>query len=209
VTAAEPRKYASRAGLKLEHALRELDVDVTGLLCADFGCNVGGFTDCLLKHGAARVIAIDTGYGTLAYELRRDERVEVRERTNALHADPPDGGVDLVTIDLAWTPQRHGLPAALRWLRGDGRILTLVKPHYELSEDERRADLVDGRLAPERAEAVLQRTLERMPEWGARSLGWTRSPLTGGKSSRKRRSAPGAVGPGNIEFVVLAEATPG
>ncbi|MFM8697247.1 MAG: SAM-dependent methyltransferase, partial [Phycisphaerales bacterium] len=78
--------FVSRAGAKLAHALEAFKVDVAGLRCADFGCNVGGFTDCLLKAGAARVTAIDTGYGALAWTLRNDPRVEVRERTNALHA---------------------------------------------------------------------------------------------------------------------------
>jgi predicted rRNA methylase YqxC with S4 and FtsJ domains len=116
-------RFVSRAGLKLAHALKEFNFDVNGLVCADFGCNVGGFTDCLLQRGAAKVYAIDTGYGTLAYKLRVDPRVVVMERTNALHAEPPSpggskgpGNVDLVVIDLAWTPQRHAIPAAVRWL---------------------------------------------------------------------------------------------
>ena len=131
--------FVSRAGLKLDHALREFQLDVTGFVCADFGCNVGGFTDCLLQRGAAKVFAIDTGYGALAWTLRNDARVVVMERTNALHAPPPqDVLVDLVVIDLAWTPQRLAIPAALRWLKPDARIVTLVKPHYELDDAEKR-----------------------------------------------------------------------
>lgn len=110
-------QFVSRAGLKLEHALREFGFDVAGLVCADFGCNVGGFTDCLLQRGARKVYAIDTGYNVLAYKLRVDERVVVMERTNALHvAKPQAADVDLVVIDMAWTQQRHALPAAVRWL---------------------------------------------------------------------------------------------
>ncbi|MCA9285193.1 MAG: hypothetical protein KDA22_08275 [Phycisphaerales bacterium] len=191
--------FVSRAGLKLAHALDALRLDVTGLMCADFGCNVGGFTDCLLQRGAREVIAIDTGYGTLAWKLRSDPRVETRERTNALHAEPPVEGVDLVTIDLAWTPQRHAVPAALRWLRTDGRILTLVKPHYELLGDERNW-LSDGVLPHECAPRVLERVLAEMPALGARALAWTTSPLEGGKS--KRRS-----GAGNLEYLALLEPT--
>ena len=78
--------FVSRAGLKLEHALDEFDIDISGLVCADFGCNVGGFTDCLLQRGAKLVYAIDTGYGTLDWKLRSDDRVITMERTNALHA---------------------------------------------------------------------------------------------------------------------------
>ena len=143
-------KFVSRAGLKLEHALDEFVFEVTGLVCADFGCNVGGFTDCLLQRGAKLVYAIDTGYGTLAWKLRSDDRVITMERTNALHAELPSpsgrgaggewlanrdkhstdrpspnplpegegfDGVDLVTIDLAWTQQKHAIPAALKWLK--------------------------------------------------------------------------------------------
>ncbi len=111
------RRYVSRGGVKLEHALRTFGLDVGGLVCADFGCNVGGFTDCLLQHGAASVCAVDTGYGSLAWTLRNDPRVTVMERTNALHAEPIAAGVDVVVMDMAWTSQRHCLPAAVRWLR--------------------------------------------------------------------------------------------
>ena len=116
---------------KLEAALAAFRLDVTGLVCADFGCHAGGFTDCLLRHGAERVYAVDTGYGVLDYRLRTDERVVVMERTNALHCEPPRP-VDVVTIDMGWTRQRYAIPAALRWLAPGGRIVSLVKPHYEL-----------------------------------------------------------------------------
>jgi 23S rRNA (cytidine1920-2'-O)/16S rRNA (cytidine1409-2'-O)-methyltransferase len=191
--------FVSRAGEKLAHALRAFDLDVRDAICADFGCNVGGFTDCLLRAGARRVYAVDTGYGTLAWPLRQDERVTVMERTNALHADPPAGGVDVVTIDLAWTPQRHSLPAARRWLREGGRIVTLVKPHYELDEEEKRALLVDGRLAEAEAERVLGRVLDAAANDGFEVLGHTKSPITGGKSAKKGR--------GNVEYLALLRPT--
>ncbi|MHC5023855.1 MAG: SAM-dependent methyltransferase, partial [Planctomycetota bacterium] len=228
--------YVSRAGLKLAHALDEFGLDGTGFVCADFGCNVGGFTDCLLQRGAARVYAIDTGYGVLDYRLRTDERVVVMERTNALHAEPPpppgrgaggegahsghpssdplpggegSAGVDLVTIDLAWTPQRHAIPAALRWVKADGRIITLVKPHYELTDDEKRVLLVDGRLDPAEAQRVLRRVLESMPALGVEVLAQALSPITGRKSGRGAKSMPGTVGPGNVEYLVLARPAAG
>ena len=194
------RRFASRAGLKMDHAIEEFGLDVTDWKCADFGCNVGGFTDCLLQRGAASVFAIDTGRGALAWPLRQDPRVEVRERTNALHDTPPEEGVDLVVIDLAWTPQRLAVPAALRWLSPTGgrRIATLVKPHYELPPEEKH--LLDrGFLPQEHAPRVLEAVLERMPTLGATVLGSVRSPLVGGKSA-KRRGVPG-----NVEFVVLLE----
>ena len=188
------RQFVSRGGLKLEHALDAFEVSVRGLACADFGCNVGGFTDCLLQRGARTVYAVDTGYGILAYPLRRDDRVVTMERTNALHAPPPDP-VDLVTIDLGWTPQRHAIPAALPWLRAEGRIITLVKPHFELTGAERRDKLVAGRLDPAHAARVFDRTLAAMPALGVRVLQHTTSPITGGKSSRG--------GTGNVEYLVL------
>ena len=141
----DPKRFVSRGGLKLEAALSAFGLDVGGCVCADLGCNVGGFTDCLLQRGAARVYAVDTGYGTLAWTLRKDPRVVVMERTNALHVAPPEQ-VDLVTIDTAWTCQEYIAPAAMNWLRttttaGDGRlpcVVSLLKPHYELARQDPR-----------------------------------------------------------------------
>jgi 23S rRNA (cytidine1920-2'-O)/16S rRNA (cytidine1409-2'-O)-methyltransferase len=101
--------FVSRAGLKLDHALTAFAVDVTGLVCADLGCNAGGFTDCLLQRGAAKVYAVDTGYGALDWKLRKDPRVVVMERTNAMHVTLPEP-VGFVCIDVAWTRQRRILP---------------------------------------------------------------------------------------------------
>ncbi len=202
MAAPDPRppeeRFVSRAGAKLEHALESFGIDVRGLRCADFGCNVGGFTDCMLLRGAARVTAIDTGYGALAWKLRQDPRVEVRERTNALHAEPPAGGVDLVAVDLAWTPQRLAVPAALRWLAPGGRVVTLVKPHYELRDDE-KAWLDRGFLPHDRVPGVVARVEAEMPSLGARVAGSSQSPLVGGKTSRK------AGVPGNVEWLVMLE----
>ena len=130
-------QFVSRGGEKLAAALDAFDVDPSGLVCADFGANVGGFTDCLLQRGAAKVYAIDTGYGELAWTLRNDPRVVVMERTNALHCDVEEP-VDLVVADMAWTPQRHLIPAAIKWLRPTGRILSLLKCHYERAKIARR-----------------------------------------------------------------------
>ncbi len=401
--------------MKLEHALREFGVDVAGLVCADFGCNVGGFTDCLLQHGAAKVYAIDTGYGGLDYRLRTDDRVVVMERTNVLHAELPweeekredphpqplsqrergvgkdphpsplpegegvrkdphskgdrfrspspsgrgvggegsskhktalnpkyldfvrklrqaqtdaeqlmwlmlrdrrlldlkfrrqhpvepyvldfychdmklaieldggqhnepmtrkkdeirtqfledqgirvlrfwdhevlketeavleaicfavdkrredphpqplsqgergdrkdhhrqplfhprtgergVGGVDLVTIDLGWTRQHHAIPAAGKWLAPGGRIITLVKPHYELETNEKKAWLVDGALGDDRAQQIFERVLQELPSLGVEVLASTTSPIRGAKSGRKTR------GQGNVEYLVWA-----
>lgn len=126
-------RFVSRAGDKLDAALDAFAIDVAGLVCADFGCNVGGFTDCILQRGAARAIAVDTGYGTLAWTLRQDARVAVMERTNALRCPPPEL-VDLVVVDVAWTPQSRIIPAAASWIKPGGRIISLLKPHYEIAK---------------------------------------------------------------------------
>ncbi|MGA1265924.1 MAG: SAM-dependent methyltransferase [Phycisphaerales bacterium] len=196
--ASDDPPLASRAGLKLRHALQAFDLPVTGLTCGDFGCNVGGFTDVLLRAGATRVFAVDTGYGALAWRLRNDPRVVAMERTNALHAERPEGGVDLVVLDLAWTPQRLAVPAALRWLRPGGRIVSLVKPHYELLESE-KAWLDRGFLPHDRVPAVVERVRSGMPALGARVLADTPSPITGGKTARRAGS------PGNLEWLMLLE----
>ncbi len=122
--------YVGKGGLKLQFALEEMDIDVVGKTTGDLGCNIGGFTDCMLQGGAEKIYAVDSGYGFLDYKLRKDPRVIVCERTNALHWEPPEL-LDIVTIDLAWTPQNKSLPAAAKIIRPDGIILSLVKPQYE------------------------------------------------------------------------------
>jgi 23S rRNA (cytidine1920-2'-O)/16S rRNA (cytidine1409-2'-O)-methyltransferase len=163
-------------------------------VCADLGANVGGFTDCLLQAGASRVYAVDTGYGALAWKLRQDPRVTVMERSNALHAAPPEQ-VDLVAIDLGWTPQRHAIPAALKWLKPGARIISLIKPHYELSKDEQRSMLKDGVLDEADAEQITERTMQEMPGLGALVLGLTKSPIVGGTTKGNKR--------GNAEWLAL------
>jgi len=177
----------------LQHALAQFQVSPAGLTCADFGCNVGGFTDCLLRSGAAKVYALDTGYGTLAWTLRKDPRVVVMERTNALHAPPPQP-VDLIAIDLGWTPQRLAVPAAVRWLSPTGRIVSLIKPHYEVAPDEKGL-LHEGVLNEADAERVARRTADHLPALGVKVLGLTRSPIEGGVTKGNKR--------GNAEWLVL------
>jgi len=185
--------YVGRGGDKLRHALDAFKIDAAGLSCADLGCNVGGFTDCLLQAGAARVFAVDTGYGALAWKLRQDARVRVMERTNALHADPPEL-VELVTIDLGWTPQRLAVPAALRWLGPEGRIITLIKPHYEVGKDE--LGLLEGGVLSEAdAERIAQRTADSFLALNVRMEAMTRSPLIGGAGKKNKR--------GNAEWLAL------
>ncbi|MEM9294300.1 MAG: SAM-dependent methyltransferase [Planctomycetota bacterium] len=179
-------RYASRGYLKLEAALQAFDLDPTGHRCADLGCSHGGFTDCLLRHGAQTVYAVDTAYGQLDYRLRTDPRVVVLERTNALHADPPPDAAqqcDLVVLDLGWTKQDKAVPAALRWLSREphARIITLVKPHYETGEH---------RLTDDQArQASEQVAREVLPTLGVEVLGLIDSPIPGGKGGNLEQLA--------------------
>ncbi|MGD9791492.1 MAG: TlyA family RNA methyltransferase [Phycisphaerales bacterium] len=187
-------KYVSRGGLKLRHALETFSVDAHGNVAADLGCSTGGFTDCLLQAGATKVYSVDTAYGELAWTLRNDPRVVVMERTNALHAEARER-VDLVVADMSWTPQRLVIPAALRWCKPEGRIISLVKPHYELKDVDPKGVPRGGVLSEERAEAEFQRVLTTLPGLGVRVLGSTKSPILGGGGKSK----------GNVEYLVLLQ----
>ena len=128
-------KYNFRIVKKRKNFLSDLGVDASGLTAADLGASVGGFTDCLLQHGARRVYALDTAYGILDWRLRQDDRVVVMERTNAMHASLPER-VDLVTVDVGWTRMGKILPAAYRMVKDGSQILALLKPQYEADPDE-------------------------------------------------------------------------
>jgi 23S rRNA (cytidine1920-2'-O)/16S rRNA (cytidine1409-2'-O)-methyltransferase len=149
--------YASRGGEKLAFALQAFDLSPRGLVACDLGSQVGGFVDCLLRHGARRVYAVDTAYGVLAWELRNDPRVVVMERTNALHVVLPEPA-DLVTIDVGWTRQALILPHALELLAPGGQVISLLKPQYEATAKERRRGVV----RPECWQEVVGRTVAEL-----------------------------------------------
>ena len=172
------RRFVSRAGEKLDHALAAFALDVTGFVCADFGANAGGFTDCLLQRGAAKVYAIDTGYGSLEWKLRKDPRVVVMERTNAMHATLPEP-VDLVTIDVAWTKQRHILPAARRVLKPAGQVVSLIKPHYEANPEL----LVRGVLPQKKLEEIINAVSGEIRDCGFEVARTVASPILGAKGN--------------------------
>jgi len=172
--------YVSRAGLKLEAALRHFHIDPTAWVCADLGSNVGGFVDCLLRQGAAKVYSVDTAYGELAWKLRRDPRVVVRERTNALHVELPEA-VDLVTVDVGWTRQHLILPQAHTLLKPGGRIVTLIKPHYEAD----RRLLRGGVLPDEQVELVVAEVQARLKPLGILLADLLESPLRGQGGNRE------------------------
>jgi 23S rRNA (cytidine1920-2'-O)/16S rRNA (cytidine1409-2'-O)-methyltransferase len=169
-----PVAFSSRAGAKLEHALNTFSIDVKGLVCADLGCSTGGFTDCLLQRGAKRVYAVDTGYGVLDWKLRKDSRVVVMERTNAMHVQLPEP-VSVITIDVGWTKQRYILPAAQKLLSPRGQIVSLIKPHYEAD----RSLLRNGLLPAEQLAPVIARVRQEIQAIGFVIAGVVDSPIKG------------------------------
>ena len=128
--------YVSRGGEKLAGALDAAGVGVEGRRCLDVGASTGGFTDCLLQHGAAHVVAVDVGYGQIAQRLRDDPRVDVRERTNARTMAPLGDLVDFATVDVSFISLTLVLPAVIASLRVGGDVFALVKPQFESSRDE-------------------------------------------------------------------------
>jgi 23S rRNA (cytidine1920-2'-O)/16S rRNA (cytidine1409-2'-O)-methyltransferase len=170
--------FVSRAGQKLEHALMSFAIDVTGGVCADLGSNTGGFVDCLLQRGAAKVYAIDTGYGALEWKLRKDPRVIVMERTNAMHAELPEPA-GIITIDVAWTKQRHILPAARQMIAAGGHVVSLIKPHYEAEPSLLR----HGILPEQSVDDVVRSVDGQIRDAGFELLGTTRSPIKGSRGN--------------------------
>jgi 23S rRNA (cytidine1920-2'-O)/16S rRNA (cytidine1409-2'-O)-methyltransferase len=191
-------KYVSRGGHKLEHALRHFQLDVAGLTALDLGASTGGFTDCLLQYGAAKVFAVDVGRGQFAWKLRHDPRVVVMEKTNARHLTAaqfpqPFSPPDLAVIDCSFISLRNILPAAIALLRPDGKIVALIKPQFEAGKAE--ADKGRGVISDP---SVHERVLNELREFvraqpGLRWQGVVESPLLGPA--------------GNKEFLVLIEKT--
>src|SRR5579859_6221803 len=141
VTVQQGEKYVSRGGFKLERALLHFQVDVQNKTAVDLGASTGGFTDCLLQHGADKVFAVDVGHGQLAWKLRQDPRVVVMERINARTLTPssfpaPFAPVDLVVIDCSFISLRKILPTSIALLGPSGKIIALIKPQFEAGKAE-------------------------------------------------------------------------
>jgi 23S rRNA (cytidine1920-2'-O)/16S rRNA (cytidine1409-2'-O)-methyltransferase len=133
IVKSDTNPYVSRGGLKLEKALSAIPVDVTGFTCLDIGASTGGFTDCLLKHGAAKIFSVDVGYGQLDWTLRKDKRVIVIERSNIRHLpfEKINCQVDLVVADTSFISLKTVIPSAEKFMRHHTRILALIKPQFE------------------------------------------------------------------------------
>jgi 23S rRNA (cytidine1920-2'-O)/16S rRNA (cytidine1409-2'-O)-methyltransferase len=177
-----PPRYVSRGGEKLEHALELLGVSIERAQCLDVGASTGGFTDCLLQHGAAHVIALDVGYGQLHPRLREDERVTVLERVNVRYlpdlAYPPD----LVTCDVSFISLRTALPPALARAANTWRALVLAKPQFEAGRAEVKRGVVRDAAVHAR---VLREVSEAALRWNARVAGVVDSGLPGPKGNRE------------------------
>ena len=178
-------RYASRAGLKLEKALEVFEVDPTGLVCLDVGSSTGGFTDCLLRHGADRVVAVDSGTNQLIWRLRNDPRVEVRENTNVrdLTTADFDSVFQLVVVDVSFISLTKILPVVISLMAADGRVIALIKPQFEVGKGE------VGKGGIVRDEGQQQRAVDAVNAFaesvGLRLGGTIESPILGAEGNRE------------------------
>ena len=188
-------RFVSRGGEKLEAALTRFPIEVTGLVCADVGSSTGGFTDCLLQRGAAKVYAIDVGKGILHWKLRTDPRVVVMEETNARFVERLPEPISLVTIDASFISLKILLPVVRRWLAPqEGEVVALVKPQFEAGRQA--AARGDGVIRdPAIHQQVLDEVLAAAVEAGFEQRGVMRSPILGPK--------------GNVEFLAWLGLVPG
>lgn len=187
----EALPYVSRGGLKLRKALDEFGVDAAGLVAVDVGSSTGGFTDCLLQAGAARVFAVDVGYGQLAWKLQQDPRVVSMEKTNIRYVTPDqlDTVPDLAVIDASFIPLAKVLPATAGLLRPGGRIIALIKPQFEVGKGEvGQGGIVRDPVAHEK---VVEDVRQTALDLGLTVAGLCESPITGAD--------------GNKEFLILLQ----
>lgn len=183
--------YVGRGGLKLEAALREFKIDVSQSMCLDVGASTGGFTDCLLQHGAGSVVAVDVGHNQIDWKLRKDDRVEVREGLNARYLSSADFDVtfDLITIDVAFISATKILPTVVPLLSASGRLITLIKPQFEVGKGEvGKGGIVKDPAQHERVVAEVNAAAESL---GLTVRGVIESPIKGAD--------------GNKEFLALYE----
>ena len=180
----ERARYVGRGGLKLEAALSAFAIDPTGRTCLDIGASTGGFTDCLLQHGATRVWAIDVGHSQLDWKVRSDPRVVVREKLNArylTHADISDP-IDLCVIDVSFISLTMILPPAFALLEAGGAIVALIKPQFELGRDDvGKGGVVRDPLLHQRAVEKVRDFVEK--ELGQQCCGVITSPILGGEGN--------------------------
>ncbi len=180
LTVLQRPRYVGRGGLKMEGALKSFGIVPAGWVCLDLGASTGGFTDCLLQHGAERVHAVDVGTNQLAWKLRKDPRVVVKEKFNGRHLVESDLGeqVDLVVMDLSFISLTKVLPAAVGVLKQEGDLICLIKPQFELSREEvgKGGIVRDPALHEKAVKKIHDFVLKELPcEW----VGFIESPITG------------------------------
>jgi 23S rRNA (cytidine1920-2'-O)/16S rRNA (cytidine1409-2'-O)-methyltransferase len=187
----EDLRYVSRGGLKLERALAHWHIELTGKVCLDVGASTGGFTDCMLQHGAARVIAVDTGYGQMDLRIRKDPRVQLLEKMNAryLTSDQVGEPVDFVAMDVSFISATLVLPAVVRMFREDGRgrpslqLVVLVKPQFEVGRElVGKGGIVRDEQAQRGAVLKVEGALR---ELGCTRTEWIESPILGMEGNRE------------------------
>jgi 23S rRNA (cytidine1920-2'-O)/16S rRNA (cytidine1409-2'-O)-methyltransferase len=176
-------RYVGRGGLKLEAALQRFQIEVGGTVCLDVGASTGGFTDCLLQNGAAKIFAIDVGHNQIDWRLRNDPRVEVREGVNARYLQPQDFPVkfDLVVIDVSFISVLKILPAVVPLLKPNGSLVVLIKPQFEVG----RADVGSGGVVRDEQKRI--KAVDNVNEFastlGLQSKGTVESPITGAEGN--------------------------
>ena len=171
-------KFVSRGGHKLEAALDHFQIEVGGKVCADVGCSVGGFSDLLLQRGAAKVYAIDTAYGDLAWKVRNDPRVVVMERTNAAKLENLPQEIDLAVVDISLVSLNVIVPSVANWLKDSGEIVALIKPQYEYSS--KGEELKGGVFKePGLAKAIADNLVSELSEKGFKCSDIIESPIKG------------------------------
>jgi 23S rRNA (cytidine1920-2'-O)/16S rRNA (cytidine1409-2'-O)-methyltransferase len=182
-------RYVGRGGLKLEAALREFQIDVNGLNCLDVGASTGGFTDCLLQHGARKVFALDVGHNQIDWRLRNDARVEVREGVNARYLKPTDfpHPFDLAVMDISFISATKVLPAIVPLIVEGGAIITLIKPQFEVG----RGEVGGGGIVrdPAKRARVVEEVNSAAQELGLEVVNVIESPIQGAE--------------GNVEYLAL------
>src|ERR1700727_2988145 len=184
----QEQRYVSRGGLKLEAALSRWQIDLRGRQCADIGTSTGGFTDCMLQHGAASVVAVDTGYGQIAETLRRDPRVSLLERTNARYLKPGDlpAGISFVSMDVSFISATLVLPAVIAAVREPGPSLeavVLIKPQFEAGREHvGKGGIVDD---PAAHQLAVHRVEDAVRALGGEALALIDSPILGMEGNRE------------------------
>lgn len=182
LTVEEP-KFVSRAGFKLEKILDHFAIDPTGLTILDAGISTGGFTDCLLQRGAAKIYGVDVGYGQVHEKISRDERVILKERTNLRALTDIGEKVDLVTLDLSFISILKVMDAICQLLKNDGQLVTLIKPQFEARrEDVGRGGIIKD---PEVHARVIQEVTQGIKDHGFELIGVIESPIEGGSGNKE------------------------